>query len=104
AVGVELPDPGRARPFASVDAAAAALRRAGFADVRARGDWLEHRYDPDSYLAVIEGWEEDETFERLEPRRRDALRRETLRRLRRVPAEEFVWRRPLVVASGRRRR
>jgi ubiquinone/menaquinone biosynthesis C-methylase UbiE len=102
AVDVELPEPGRARPFSSPEAAAAALRRAGLRSVAARREWLEHRYDPDSFLAVIEGWEEDETFERLSPRRRDALRRETLRRLYRLPPDAFVWRRPLVVATGRR--
>jgi ubiquinone/menaquinone biosynthesis C-methylase UbiE len=102
-LGVDLPEPGTAKPFSSPEAAAAALRAAGLRDVRAERQWLEHRYDPDSFMDVIEQWEEDETFERLSPRRRDALRRETLRRLRRVPPDAFLWRRPLVVATGRRR-
>src|SRR5688500_2511780 len=54
------------RPYASPASAAAELHRAGFRSVRAREEWLEHRYTPRSYLDVLEHWIEDLTFESLD--------------------------------------
>jgi ubiquinone/menaquinone biosynthesis C-methylase UbiE len=95
--------PGDARPYASPMVAAAELRRADFREVRAREEWLEHRFTPQSYLDVLEHWTEDETFAALDDRMRERLRAAALRRMERLPAHEFVWRRPLVSVVGRRR-
>lgn len=90
------------RPYASPAMAAAELRRAGFRDVRAREEWLEHRYTPRSYLDVLEHWIEDVTFDALDEPMRQRLRAEVLRRLERLDPEALVWRRPLVSVVGRR--
>jgi SAM-dependent methyltransferase len=90
------------RPYASPASAAAELRRAGFRGVRARGEWLEHRYTPRSYLDVLEHWIEDGTFEALDEPMRRRLRGEVLRRLERLDPAALVWRRPLVSVVGRR--
>ena len=89
-----------ARPYTSPEAAAAELRRAGFERVQARVEWLEHRYTPQSFLDVLEHWIESDLFESLEPWRRDRLRSRTLGRLRRLPPDAFVWRRPLISVAG----
>lgn len=94
---------GDARPYTSPEAAAAEVRRAGFARVRARTEWLEHRYTPQTYLGVLEHWVESELFAGLGFARRHRLRREALRRMRRLPPDAFVWRRPLVSVVGVRR-
>jgi ubiquinone/menaquinone biosynthesis C-methylase UbiE len=91
------------RPYASPGSAAAELRRAGFRSVRAREEWLEHRYTPRSYLDVLEHWIEDATFESLDEPMRRRLRAEVLRRLERLDPDALVWRRPLVSVVGRRR-
>jgi ubiquinone/menaquinone biosynthesis C-methylase UbiE len=95
---------GDARPYTTPEAAAAELRRAGFERVSARTEWLEHRYTPESYLQVLEHWVESELFANLGFARRHRLRREALRRMRRLPGDAFVWRRPLVSVAGIRRR
>jgi ubiquinone/menaquinone biosynthesis C-methylase UbiE len=101
---IDLPPPGGdgTRPYASSGSAAAELRRAGFTPVRAREEWLEHRYTPRSYLEVLEHWIEDATFEALDEPMRRRLRAEVLRRLERLDPAALVWRRPLVSVVGRR--
>lgn len=102
---IEVPPAGSAdgtRPYASPASAAAELRRAGFTSVRAREEWLEHRYTPRSYLDALEHWIEDGTFESLAQPMRERLRAELLRRLERLDPEALVWRRPLVSVVGRR--
>jgi ubiquinone/menaquinone biosynthesis C-methylase UbiE len=90
------------RPYASAETAAAELRRAGFRSVRAREEWLEHRYTPRSYLDVLEQWIEDVTFEELDEPMRRRLRADVLQRLERLDPDALVWRRPLVSVVGRR--
>ncbi|TMB50757.1 MAG: methyltransferase domain-containing protein, partial [Chloroflexi bacterium] len=92
-----------ARPYTSPEAAAAELRRAGFERVRARVEWLEHRYTPQTFLDVLEHWIESDLFDSLEARKREGLRSLALTKLQRLPAEAFVWRRPLISVSGDRR-
>jgi ubiquinone/menaquinone biosynthesis C-methylase UbiE len=103
---IDTPPPGAggdgSRPYASPASAAAELRRAGFRDVSARSEWLEHRYTPTSYVDVLEHWIEDTTFESLDEPMRRRLRDATLRRLERLDPEALVWRRPLVSVVGRR--
>ena len=92
------------RPYASPASAAAELRRAGFRQVRASQEWLEHRFTPRSYLDLLEHWIEDDTFATLSEPMRRRLRAEVLRRLERLEPEQLVWRRPLVGVVGRRPR
>ena len=90
------------RPYASPASAAAELRRAGFREVRAGEEWLEHRFTPRSYLDLLEHWIEDDTFATLSEPMRRRLRAEVLRRLERLDPGQLVWRRPLVRVVGRR--
>ncbi len=95
--------PGGGRPYASPMVAAAELRSAGFRQVRAREEWMEHRFTPRSYLDLLEHWIEDETFATLDEPMRQRLRETALRRLDRLSPDAFVWRRPLVSVVGRSR-
>ena len=94
--------PGGGRPYASPSSAAAELRRAGFRSVRAREEWLEHRFTPASYVDLLEHWIEDDTFATLDEPMRQRLRAVTLRRLERLEPDALVWRRPLVSVVGLR--
>jgi len=88
--------------WTSAAAAAAEVRRSGFRSVRAREEWLVHRFTPDSYVGVAEHWTEDETFTSLDEPMRRRLRAEVRRRLERLDPDLLVWRRPLVSVVGRR--
>ena len=94
--------PGGGRPYASPKGAAAELRKAGFRSVRAREEWLEHRFTPASYVDLLEHWIEDDVFANLSEPMRVRLRAATLRRLERLEPEALVWRRPLVSVVGLR--
>ena len=52
----------RSSDIASPAAAAAQARRAGLRGVTARTEWLEHRYDPATYLEFLERYAERATF------------------------------------------
>jgi SAM-dependent methyltransferase len=93
-------DPGVGHSYPSAAGAAAELRRAGFRSVRAREEWLEHRFTPASYVEVAEHWTEDDTFASLSEPMRARLRAEVARRLERLDPGLLVWRRPLVSAVG----
>jgi ubiquinone/menaquinone biosynthesis C-methylase UbiE len=88
--------------YASVSAAAAGLRRAGFRAVQAEGRELVHAFDARSYQGFIEEFDEEDLFSnmgRVERRRvSGALRR----RLEALPATAFELRLPVVVAHGDR--
>jgi len=99
---VPAPPAGGGRPWTSPASAAAELRRAGFRSVRAREEWLEHRFTPRSYVDLLEHWIEDDAFATLDEPMRRRLRATALRRLERLDPEALVWRRPLVSAVGRR--
>ena len=92
--------PGKGRSYSSPASASAELRRAGFRSVRARQEWLEHRFTPASYVDVAEHWTEDDTFAPLDEPMRQQLRAEVLRRLERLDPDRLVWRRPLVSVLG----
>lgn len=94
--------PGGGRPYASPKGAAAELRKSGFRSVRAREEWLEHRFTPASYVDLLEHWIEDDTFATLSEPMRVRLRAATLRRLERLEPDALVWRRPLVSVVGLR--
>jgi ubiquinone/menaquinone biosynthesis C-methylase UbiE len=98
------PDERDVHPYTSPGAAAAELRRAGFRGVRARQAWLEHRFTPEGYLDLLEHWIDRELFAGLDAETRQQLRIVALGRMGDLPAEAFVWRRPLVRVGGRRPR
>ncbi len=89
-------------PFASVESGAEELRDAGFADVDALRDFVEHQYTPEDYLGLLENWERDDVFEPLQPDERQRVRNETLRRWSDLPPSAFVWRAPVVSLLGRK--
>lgn len=101
---IDLPDrpDGVGRSYTTAASAAAELRRAGFRSMRAREQWLEHRFTPRSYLDVLEHWIEDDVFAALDEPMRQRLRAAALRRLEKLDPESLVWRRPLVSVVGRR--
>jgi SAM-dependent methyltransferase len=91
---------GRGGDFASVDAAAGGLRKAGFRRVRAVGGELTYAFDARSYLGFLEEFDEEDLFQSLEPDLRDRLRSSLVERLNRLPPEAFVLRLPVVHAEG----
>lgn len=83
-------------PYTSPGAAEREFRRAGFRQVDARQEWLEHRFTPESYVDLLEHWIERDLFaEQAEDRRRE-LRARALDRMRDLGPVAFVYRRPLV--------
>lgn len=85
----------------SVAVAAAELRRAGFRSVAADGAMLGHAFTVASYLAFLTEYDEVSLFEdemtRTERRRFLSTLRE---RLMALPADDLVFRAPIVHASG----
>lgn len=92
----------RERSYRSARSAGAELRRAGFRSVRAREEWLEHRYTPRSYAALAEHWIADTTFGSLDEPTRRGVREDLVRRLDRLDPRSLIWRRPLVSVVARR--
>lgn len=101
-VGLDATVSREQRPYRSPAGAAAELRRVGFRRVRGQIVWLVHRFEADTYLAVLEGWIENERFEALDDSRRERLRRAIAKRLAELRPSDFVWRRPLVSVVGDR--
>jgi SAM-dependent methyltransferase len=97
-------DDGRSGDLPSVERAAGELRRAGFADVSARGGQLEHRFTIDGYIAFVTEFDEETLFAELEPDVRERLLADLRRRLARLTPVEMTMRFPIVFASGRRTR
>lgn len=88
--------------FASVEAAVAQLRRAGFRAVQGHDARLVHAYDPARYLAFLEEFAERETFEELEGDAAAAVRALAAERLALLPAAAFVWRAGIVYLRATR--
>ena len=88
-------------PYTSPRAAAKEFQRAGFREVDARADWLEHRFTAESYMDLLEHWIERELFEKLDADQRQQLRAAALHRMRELGTTAFVWRRPLVSVTAR---
>lgn len=80
------------------------LRAAGLEAVDAHIGLIEQRFTAESYLGLAEHWLADDIFERMPERERARLRTAALRRLRPLSPEALTWRRPTVLAWGRRPR
>lgn len=78
------------------------LRGAGLVEVDAHIGLVEHRFSAESYLGLAEHWTADDIFEQMTEPERERLRAAALRRLRRLSPEALTWRRPTVLAWGRR--
>lgn len=92
----------RTGDYASVPAAAAGLRRAGFRDVRAEGHDLVHQFDPVSYQGFVEEFDEEDTFAGMDRTTRRRVQRDLRARLAALPADAFALRLPVVLACGSR--
>jgi ubiquinone/menaquinone biosynthesis C-methylase UbiE len=104
---IEPRDDGRiAAPSAgdlpSAQAAAHALRRAGFRDVAWHADRLRHQFDPDSFTAFITEFDEHDLVESLDPGLRARLRRELRARLARLEPRDLLLETPIAYATGRK--
>jgi ubiquinone/menaquinone biosynthesis C-methylase UbiE len=82
--------------------AAARLRRAGFSGVTAIQTEVDHLYTPESYLAFLASFDDEDLFANLDPGARSALEADLLERLRALPPDGLRLRLPVVIASGRR--
>jgi SAM-dependent methyltransferase len=92
----------RTGDYASVAAAAAGLRRAGFRDVTAEAYELVHRFDPVSYQGFVQEFDEEDTFESMDRATRRRVEADLRERLQALPADAFTMRLPVVFAAGRR--
>jgi SAM-dependent methyltransferase len=94
---------GRGGDLASVPAAAAGLRRAGFREVRAMGEELAHRFDRASYMGFMAEFDEQDLLSEMEPDLRRRFDDRWLARLNALADDAFVLRLPVVFATGVRR-
>ncbi len=97
--GKEAP---RSGDFPSADSAARQLRRAGFRDVRARTERLEHAWDLETWLEFKERYDEPELIASLDDATAQRLRARARERLATLDPDAFVWRTPVVFATARR--
>ena len=102
AAGIEPRDAGADNDPTSPGAAAAVLRRAGFVAVRARAGAVDHRFTPEGYLAFVARFDDEDLFQTLAVREREALEADLLARLRALPPEDQRMWLPIVYAAGRR--
>jgi SAM-dependent methyltransferase len=99
--GFDPPDrDARSGDLASVAAAAAATRKAGFRDVHAAADALRHTWTPEAYAAFITEFDEESTFAELASEERDRAERRLLERLRSLSAADLTMELPIVCVSG----
>lgn len=100
--GFDPPEPGsRNGDVASAAAAALAMRRAGFREVRAHADEVVHEWDPAGYLAFLTEFDEASLFDELDRAERRGIEREIRRRLQRLTRQQLTLRLPVVHAMGR---
>jgi len=81
----------------------ARLRRAGYTEARARADTLVHQFAPESYLAFLARFDEEDLFASLGTAERERLHAVTLARLRELSPRDLRLELPIVYATGRRR-
>jgi ubiquinone/menaquinone biosynthesis C-methylase UbiE len=94
------PDP-RPGDVASPDAAALAMRRAGFRDVRAWAGEVVYPWDAAGYLAFLTEFDEESLFAELERGERSDIERTILDALGRLAPEQLTLRLPVVYTKGR---
>ncbi len=103
AAGLEPRDTGNDHPdLASLEAAVAQLRHAGFRAVTAHEARLEHAFTPEGFAGFITRFDDEDLFATMEPAARAGLEADLLRRLRALPADGLRLELPIVYVSGRR--
>ncbi len=100
ALGLEPPGGGGHDDPPSADGLAGRLRRAGFGRVRTTGTEVVHRYTPESYLAFLASFDDEDLFTSLEPAVRRRLEADLLARLRTLPTDGLRLQLPAVVATA----
>ena len=99
--GFDPPEPdSRPGDVASPEAAALAMRRAGFRDVRAWSDECVYAWDARGYLSFLTEFDEQSLFDELERDERGEMEGEILERLERLEPAELTLRLPIVYAMG----
>jgi SAM-dependent methyltransferase len=88
--------------YATVEAAAGGLRRAGFRAVVATLEELRHDFDVEGYAGFIEEFDEETTFDDFEPDERARVSRRLREELRKLDPAALVLRSPVVLAHGDR--
>jgi ubiquinone/menaquinone biosynthesis C-methylase UbiE len=100
--GFDPPEPdGPNGDVASPSAAAQAMRRAGFREVRAWADEVAHAWTPREYLTFLTEFDEQALFAELEPGERAQIEADILAGLAALSSEELTLRLPVVYAMGR---
>ena len=84
----------------SVGGAIHQLRRAGFADVRAWPDLLEHPFDVEGYLRFMTEFDEEDLLTEMGPDVRDRFEADLRHRLAARHPSDLVIRLPTVTATG----
>jgi SAM-dependent methyltransferase len=99
--GFDPPEPdNRPGDIASPAAAALAMRRAGFRDVKAWTEELTYGWDSAGYLAFLTEFDEASLFRDLEAGERQEIERRILEGLGRLSPDELTLRLPIVYAVG----
>jgi SAM-dependent methyltransferase len=86
----------------SVEAAAAQLRRAGFAGVAAEPGVVEYAFTIERYVGFVTEFDEEDLYRSLEPDERERFVSSLKRRLAARPERDLVLRLPVVAATGTR--
>lgn len=94
---------GRSGDLASVTAAAAATRRAGFRTVHAERSALVHTWTPEAYAAFITEFDEQSTFAELGTGERRRAVQRLLDRLRGLSRADLTMELPIVYVTGSKR-
>jgi SAM-dependent methyltransferase len=89
--------------LASPDAAAAQMRRAGFAEVRASAGVLEHPFDVDGFVGFMSEFDEEDLVQSMAGDLRARFDTALRRRLERRRPDERALRQPTVLVRGVRR-
>jgi ubiquinone/menaquinone biosynthesis C-methylase UbiE len=102
--GIVRPTPRDARSghFRSVRQAAEELRRAGFANVAARADQLEHRWPAEDYITYRTTTRDLDLFEVAPAEAREKAINSVRRRLGSMAQEDLVFRPPIVTIVARK--
>ncbi len=101
AAGLEPREPGGGHDdFDSPAHAGSVLRHAGYGGVTAHAATLEHEFTPESYLAFVARFDDEDLFTTLDADARGALEADLLARLRALPDSGLRMSLPIVYATG----
>jgi SAM-dependent methyltransferase len=93
----------RPNDIRDIAAAAAQMRRAGYAEVRATGRQLVHPFDVEGYVGFMTAFDQEDLVRGLGPAVRARFEAALRRRLRRRRPDELALRMPTVTVRGTRR-